>query len=168
MGLINVVFRKYDGSLHWNFLTRRLGEDEHGVWLGAPAGTELRRGEALIELAEMDHVVLLPRDAWWAAAFNAPPKRTEIYCDISTVPAWTSAEEVNMIDLDLDVLRRRTGLVELVDEDEFAEHQVHFGYPPEVIDEAQAAADWLVAAVTARQEPFGATYQAWLGQVNAA
>ena len=168
MSLVNVVFRKYDGSLHWNYLATRLGEDEHGVWLGAPAGTALRRGEVVMELAEMDHVVLLPRDAWWTAAFNAPPKRTEIYCDISTVPVWTSAEEVTMIDLDLDVLRRRTGLVELVDEDEFAEHQVHFGYPAEVIDEARAAADWLVAAVTARQEPFGAAYEGWLSRVNAA
>jgi protein associated with RNAse G/E len=168
MSLVNVVFRKYDGSLHWNYLATRLGEDEHGVWLGAPAGTALRRGEVVIELAEMDHVVLLPRDGWWTAAFNAPPKRTEIYCDISTVPAWTSAEEVTMIDLDLDVLRRRAGLVELVDEDEFAEHQVHFGYPPEVIDQARAAADWLVAAVTARQEPFGVAYEGWLRQVSAA
>ena len=106
MTLVNVVFRKYDGSLHWNYLATRLGEDEHGVWLGAPLGTELRRGEAVMELAEMAHVVLLPRAGWWTAAFNAPPKRTEIYCDISTVPEWTSADEVTMIDLDLDVLRR--------------------------------------------------------------
>jgi protein associated with RNAse G/E len=167
MALINVVFRKYDGSLHWNYPARRLGEDEHGVWLGAPAGTELRRGEEVMELAEMDHVVLLPRDAWWAAAFNAPPKRTEIYCDISTVPQWPSADEVTMIDLDLDVLRRRSGLVELVDEDEFAEHQVLFGYPPDVISQARAAADWLVAAVTARQEPFGSAYEGWLRRVSA-
>ena len=168
MSLIKLVFRKYDGSLHWNYLARRLGEDEHGVWLGAPAGTELRRGEAVVELADMDHVVLLPRDGWWAAAFNAPPRRTEIYCDISTVPQWPSADEVTMIDLDLDVLRRRSGLVELVDEDEFEEHRVRFGYPPDVISQARAAADWLLAAVTARQEPFGSTYQRWLREVTAA
>jgi uncharacterized protein len=168
MSLIKLVFRKYDGSLHWNYLARRLGEDEHGVWLGAPAGTELRRGEAVIELADMDHVVLLPRDGWWTAAFNAPPKRTEVYCDISTVPRWPSADEVTMIDLDLDVLRRRSGLVELVDEDEFAEHQVLFGYPPDVVSQARAAADWLLAAVTARQEPFGTVHERWLGQLTAA
>jgi uncharacterized protein len=164
--LVNVVFRKYDGSLHWNYLATRLGEDEHGVWLGAPLGTELRRGEAVMELAEMAHVVLLPRAGWWTAAFNAPPKRTEIYCDISTVPEWTSAEEVTMIDLDLDVLRRRTGLVELVDEDEFAEHQVRYAYPSELIRNARASADWLVTAVSDRREPFGTVYLDWLAQVS--
>ena len=166
MGLVNVVFRKYDGSLHWNFLASRLGEDEHGVWLGAPAGTELRRGAAVIELAEWDHVVLVPRGAWWAAAFNAPPKRTEIYCDISTVPQWPSADEVTMIDLDLDVLRRRNGLVELVDEDEFAEHQTSYGYPAEVVAEAEASAAWLVNAVRAHEEPFGVASFDWLARVT--
>jgi protein associated with RNAse G/E len=168
MSLVNVVFRKYDGSLHWNYPASRRGEDEHGVWLGAPAGTPLRRGEEVIELAEMDHVLLLPRDGWWAAAFNAPPKRTEIYCDIATVPQWPSVDEVTMIDLDLDVLRRRSGLVELVDEDEFEEHQVRFGYPPDVISQARATAGWLLAAVTAGQEPFGDTYHRWLRRLTAA
>ena len=161
MTLVNVVFRKYDGSLHWNYLATRLGEDEHGVWLGAPLGTELRRGEAVMELAEMAHVVLLPRAGWWTAAFNAPPKRTEIYCDISTVPEWTSAEEVTMIDLDLDVLRRRTGRVELVDEDEFAEHQVEYGYPPEVVVAARRSCDAVVGAIARAQEPWATIGPSW-------
>jgi hypothetical protein len=40
---IRVVYRKYDGSLHWNYATHRLGEDEHGVWVGAPAGTVVQQ-----------------------------------------------------------------------------------------------------------------------------
>jgi len=41
---IRVIYRKYDGSLHWNMELGRLGADEHGTWLGAPAGTRARRG----------------------------------------------------------------------------------------------------------------------------
>ncbi|WP_180935649.1 DUF402 domain-containing protein [Nocardioides ungokensis] len=33
------------------------------------------------------------------------------------------------VDLDLDVVRGRTGRVWIDDEDEFAEHRVRFGYP---------------------------------------
>jgi hypothetical protein len=32
---VRVVFRRYDGSLHWHNTMKRLGEDSHGIWLGA-------------------------------------------------------------------------------------------------------------------------------------
>lgn len=70
-----------------------------------------------------------------------------------------------MVDLDLDVRRRRAGAVELLDEDEFAVHQVRYGYPPEVIEGARAAADWLTGAVRERVEPFDSAYHSWLAQV---
>jgi uncharacterized protein len=162
---VRVVYRKYDGSLHWNYETSRLGEDEHGIWLGAPAGTTLRRGDHIVDPAEWPHVLLLPRDAWWTAAFNAPPHRTEIYCDITTVPTWLAPDEVTMVDLDLDVRRRRTGLVELLDEDEFAEHRIRFGYPVEVVEAARASARRLEHAIRAGEEPFAAAYRPWLAQL---
>jgi hypothetical protein len=45
---------------------------------------------------------------------------------------------------------------------------VRFAYPADVISQARATADWLFAAVTARQEPFGSGYQEWLRLVTAA
>ena len=44
-----------------------------------------------------------------------------------------------MVDLDLDVRRRRWGVIERLDDDEFAEHRVRFGYPDEVVTQATAA-----------------------------
>jgi protein associated with RNAse G/E len=67
-----------------------------------------------------------------------------------------------MVDLDLDVRRRRTGLVETLDEDEFAAHQVRYGYPPEVVAQAWAATNWLASALTERVEPFATGYRRWL------
>jgi hypothetical protein len=32
---IRVVYTKFDGSLHWHQVMHYLGEDEHGIWLGA-------------------------------------------------------------------------------------------------------------------------------------
>jgi protein associated with RNAse G/E len=165
--LVRVVYRKYDGSLHWNQFGRRLGDDEFGVWVGARAGTAVSRGHEEVNPAESDHVLLIPRTGWWTATFNAAPHRTEIYCDITTVPTWPTSDEVTMIDLDLDVRRRRVGTVELLDEDEFAAHQVRYGYPPEVIAEAWMAAGWLTGALTQRIEPFGSGYRRWLDIVAA-
>jgi len=98
--------------------------------------------------------------------FNAAPHRTEIYCDVTTVPQWPTGSEVTMVDLDLDVRRRRTGAVELLDEDEFAEHQTRYGYPAEVVAEAEASAAWLVNAVRAHEEPFGVASFDWLARVT--
>jgi protein associated with RNAse G/E len=166
--LVRVIYRKFDGSLHWNQPGRRLGEDEHGVWVGGHAGTPVSRGEQLVNPAEHDHVLLFPRDAWWTAQFNGAPHRTEIYCDITTIPTWPAPDVVTMVDLDLDVRRRRAGTVELLDEDEFAAHQIRYGYPPQVIEQAWAAGEWLVGALRERVEPFGSDYRHWLDVLAAA
>ena len=88
-------------------------------------------------------------EPWWVAYFNAEPASTEIYCDVATPPQWDDdQEEVTMTDLDLDVVRSAGNRqVLLLDEDEFAEHQVRYGYPREVIRQAERSAAWLQAAV---------------------
>ncbi len=146
---------------------RRLGDDEHGIWLGLPADSVMRKGhDREVPLPEA-HVILFPRGQWWTAIFNAAPRRTEIYCDITTPPEWPSDAEVTMVDLDLDVLRKRGATLPiLVDEDEFAEHQVDYGYPDEVIRSAQDAADWLMTAVAEGTGPFGGAHLRWLALVE--
>jgi protein associated with RNAse G/E len=112
-------------------------------------------------------VQLIPSDQWWTAVFNDPPSGAEVYCDISTPPRWVSADFVTMVDLDLDVVRvRHDGRVFVDDEDEFALHQVRYGYPPDVIAAAEDAAAWLFAAVSAGAEPFGLAAQVWLDKVR--
>jgi uncharacterized protein len=163
---VRVVFRKFDGSLHWHQTMRYLGQDEHGVWLGAAAGMIARRGGEPAMVVRQPHVMLFPPGVWWTAAFNGEPAATEIYCDIATPSRWPDPDEVTMVDLDLDVIRRRADRrIMLLDEDEFAEHQLRYGYPADVIRQAQDAAAWLQDAMAAGAEPFAGSYQAWLDQV---
>ncbi|MEU8826363.1 DUF402 domain-containing protein [Streptomyces sp. NPDC048636] len=166
---VQVNYTKYDGTLHWNLRMRRLGEDEHGVWLGLPGGSVMRKGHGPDVPLDVAHVLLFPHGAWWTAAFNAAPRDTEVYCDITTPPEWVSPDEVTMVDLDLDVVRKRTdGATRLVDQDEFAEHRVRYGYPAEVVAEAEAAGQWLLDAVAHGARPFGAERERWLGMVDGA
>jgi hypothetical protein len=161
---VRVVFTKYDGRLHWHAWLRRLGEDEHGVWLAAPSGTLWQRGsEPAVALPAS--VTLIPREHWWVAAFNAPPAKYDIYVDLSTVPVW-SGGEVTMIDLDLDVVRHRgDGTVRLLDEDEFAEHRVRLGYPETIVRNVTQTAQELMSDVVT-VEPFTAAYRSWLARVS--
>ena len=163
---VRVVYRKQDGSLHWHMTTQWLGEDEHGIWTGAARPTLMRKGDGPLVTLEYASVMLFPRNAWWTAAFNDVPASTEIYCDITTPVSWPSAGEVTMIDLDLDVSRRRTGEVELWDQDEFASHQIKYGYPADVIAEAERAAQWLRTALTENDEPFAAAYRSYLAMIT--
>jgi uncharacterized protein len=164
---VRVVWRKFDGGLHWRHPMTRLGEDEFGVWLGAAAGTVYRRGEPGRETAVMavedDRVLLVPHDAWWTAEFQAAPARLDAYCDVATPATWSAAGEVTMVDLDLDVCRIREDMSVFVDdEDEFADHRVRYGYPADVVERAEAAAAWLTTALRDGVEPFGSHYRSWL------
>jgi uncharacterized protein len=164
---IRVVYTKYDGSLHWHMTAQYLGADEHGIWVGAPGGRPIQRGAETPVILDEPWVQVVPDGKWWTATFNAAPARTEIYCDIGTPPRWPSPDEVTMADLDLDVIRRREDKqVLIVDQDEFAEHQVRYHYPAEVISQAEQAADWLFAAISANAEPFATRYLDWLARVS--
>jgi hypothetical protein len=165
--LIRLTFRKYDGSLHWHGTLRRLGEDEHGLWLGWGRNHRMARGAEPPITMGAAYVQLIRPDEWWCGSFNAAPRSTEVYCDITTVAEWTAPDEISLVDLDLDVLRFRDGRPPaIVDEDEFLEHQVRFGYPAEVIATARDTADRLLEAVRADEEPFKSVYHAWLAMVE--
>jgi hypothetical protein len=165
---IRVVYRKYDGSLHWHMVLGRLGADEHGTWLGAVAGTQSQRGSEEPVTFPQAYVLLIPRAGGWTMTCNAQPCWTELYIDITTVPRWIADDHVEMVDLDLDVVRRFDGSAEILDEDEFAEHQVRYGYPPEVTSRAEQAASAMLAAVTSGTEPFRQVCRAWLAKVPGA
>lgn len=161
---VRVIFRKYDGAAHRDYPARRLAEDELGIWLGVTKGTpSIYHGRPSVE--QIPFVLLVPHDAWWTGMFNPPPRTSEVYCDIASPARWVG-NTVHLIDLDLDVVRRReTGVVELRDEDEFAEHGRRFGYPEELVGHARAAAEWLFRALGDGTEPFATTYRKWLALV---
>lgn len=167
---VRSVYRKYDGSLHWHTTLLWLGEDEHGAWLGSPGGGVSRRGSEPSITLGYAYLTLVPTDAWWTAIFNTPGHvRTEIYCDVTTVPQW-HLEDVppafTMIDLDLDVIRRRDGETTIDDEDEFQEHAALMRYPPDIVAAAEESCRWLVRQVSAARPPFdAATYQPWLDRI---
>ncbi len=162
--MVRVVYRKYDGTAHRDYPARRLAEDDLGTWLGVSTGTRsVYHGRPSVE--QIPFVLLVPHDAWWTGMFNPPPRTSEVYCDIATPAQW-EGDTVRIVDLDLDVVRRRaTGAVELRDEDEFAEHRERFGYPDDVADNAQQAARWLLGALGDGTEPFASAYRKWLALV---
>ncbi len=151
---VNVRFHKWPDSLHWHFQMQRLDEDEHGVWLAAPPGTTARRGSEPLKTVWGAFICLVPRHQWWTAIWNAEGNHV-LYVDIATPPTW-DGDTVSMFDLDLDVVQHRaSGRVDVIDEDEFLDHQVRYDYPQRLIDGARAAAAKVLLALERGDEPFG-------------
>ena len=158
-------FSKWDDRAHWAYDMERLGEDAHGLWLWASAGTELRRGTEPPIGAKHGFVKLITAGQWWTAIWNdgrpSESRSIRTYVDVITPAVW-DGNTVRMIDLDLDVVRRSDGSVEIDDEDEFEDHKALFDYPPHVVDRARTEAAQLVLAIERGKEPFGAIGERWL------
>ncbi len=88
-----------------------------------------------------------------------------MYVDIATTATWVDEQRVEMVDIDLDVVRYQDGSVELLDEDEFLDHQERFNYPAWLVDRARTTAAELVLKVEAGAEPFGSAPATWLDRV---
>ena len=164
---VRVLTRKWPDLPHWEFDAVRLGADALGHWVGVPAGTWLAKPSAGFH-AWCDHVVLLPHDAWWVATIygDDPDRPVDVYVDITTPCTWSDDEStVTAIDLDLDVIKGPTGRVWVDDEDEFAEHQVSLGYPPEVVATALESCRDVLQAVTEGAAPFDGSARAWLARL---
>ena len=178
---IRCEMTKWGDRPHWRCEGLHLGSDEHGEWLGFPQGTHNHRPGHEFH-SEVDCVTLVPSGGWYAATFQAPGIWCDLYIDVASPATWDGAV-LRAVDLDLDVVRlsdplpasvqhaaqvagRVAGEVFVDDEDEFAEHQVAFGYPADVVAAARASCEELVAAVRAGLPPYDGTHRRWLEELT--
>ena len=162
---------KWGGRPHWEVTLTLLGEDEHGVWLGGRAGITFARPGVSFETTGT-LVMLVPGDRPWVATFYGGPQAghpydCRVYVDMTTPAVWSEdGSDVTMVDLDLDVFQRHDGSVHVDDEDEFAEHQVELGYPPDVIAMAEQSRDEALRLIRGGVRPFdAATHVPWLAKL---
>ena len=166
---------KWGDRPHWQFRGSYLGRDRHGEWIGFPAGTTFTRPGARFE-AVNDQVALVPARVdgsrpGWLATFHGPGGflpvsgarvPIDLYVDMTTPASW-HRDVLRAVDLDLDVVRGRSGRVWVDDEDEFAEHRVSLGYPDEIVVLASESCDRIHRLVRTGAPPFDpATPGHWL------
>lgn len=174
---IRVEMTKWGDRPHWAYDGVFLGEDEHGEWLGFPAGTHNQRPGHEFH-SRVACVTLVPDGGWYAATFQAPGIWCDIYVDITTPPAW-DGEVLRAVDLDLDVIRMSSehladplewmaapGETFVDDEDEFEEHRVALDYPDAIVAAARASCEELEVAVRAGVAPYDGSHQRWLDELT--
>jgi uncharacterized protein len=171
---VTVQFLKYPDHLHWGFETRWLGEDEYGTWVFAPQGSKRWKGTEPFRPVDFPAVFCAPHDGWWHLHYNGnvtlpggEPIDITHFIDITTKPTWMTRDRYEMVDLDLDVLVTSEGEIRIDDEDEFAVHQVVYGYSQDMIARALAETRLIVSALEQNAEPFFEVAEAWLNRARA-
>ena len=166
-GPVVVQYYKYGGDLHWRHDMIWLGSDEHGVWLGGPAGTIIQRGHEPEKEWPYPFVQLIAPGRWWSLHFNGSHSKSfRMYIDVVRPAEFVAADRIEMIDLDLDVVMRQDGTVAVLDEDEFLEHIELYAYPGWLTDRARATTAELVMALENGEEPFATAGESWLRLVE--
>ena len=165
---VHIVMTKWGRRPHWELDGLFLGSDDDGDWIGVPAGSRMSRPGATYT-APVDQVMLSPGpgrsvDRGWVATFHAPGGDTHTYVDMTTPPYWT-ALDLNAVDLDLDVVRGRSGRVWVDDEDDFARHRVELGYPREIVDLAVATSARVRDLLSDGLAPFDGRAEQWFADL---
>ena len=165
---VRVVAHKWPDRPHWEHDAVHLGEDDLGLWVGAPVGTAMSRPGAAFR-TDQRQVTLVPHEGAFLATFyeRGGTAHCDVYVDITTVPVRTP-DAVTAVDLDLDVVRGWTGRVWVDDEDEFAAHRVRYAYPSDLVRLAVTSCDEVHAAVSSARPPYdGVLPRSWFEVLDA-
>ncbi|MDA1002071.1 MAG: GNAT family N-acetyltransferase [Chloroflexi bacterium] len=154
---VRVLSTKYDGSPHYDYEARFVDHDRSLLRLYVPVGTTMTsyRGVFPTRVA-FTALFFTDGDRWYNCYHNhwtGPRASIESYANVS-LPAAFDGETVRWVDLDLDVLVRRTGGASIVDHDEFLEHRERFAYPDALARRAADTAAELLALARERRAPF--------------
>lgn len=162
MKTVSVHSTKYDGSLHYRYATTLVREEADVLVLYMQPGTpvESYRGSSIAEHHNLQlywsnrpYNLHVSWHADWRPRFH--------YVNVATPAIWSDST-VSFIDLDLDVIwRSGTGEVILDDEDEFALHQVRYGYPSDLIEQSWRSSSEVRQMIAQRCYPFDGSLHAW-------
>ena len=154
---------KYDGSLNYVWPARVVWEDAGGFIWRTLAGSDFTRPTGVTPVP-YDWVGRVWYDRWYlvdaslvpAGAAEGAGALHHYYCNIAAPGAW-DGDIFRFVDLDLDLMIYPDGRQTLLDEDEFAAHQVRFAYPPATIAAVRRAVREVSELARAGAAPFDGT-----------
>jgi uncharacterized protein len=153
--VITVNSRKYDGSLHRSWQGGLLSQQDTSLVLVGTFDRDVEHAElGLISRGTLsfEHFWL---DRWYNVfRFYEPDGRfRNYYCNIG-MPPVLSADVLDFVDLDLDIVVRSDLKCEILDRDDFEQNAVKYGYPDVIRGRAEAALAELMVLIEERQTPF--------------
>jgi hypothetical protein len=143
-------------------VTRLLGEDNFGQWLGVKQGDPWRSADhSRSGVFEQSFVKVVPSGTYWTACFNLVDPVVDI--DIVLPVRWVG-HVLEEVDLELDILRSADGGVHIRDRDEFNRVRTEWNMPNDIAAAAEATCEQVHALVQRDTEPFHSVGHAWLAR----
>jgi uncharacterized protein len=151
-----VVAHKFNNQVHLKFDARLTYDDGDLLRVSYPMGTVVHHFTRRAEFIEKTNTeAWFWRSRWYNVYVNIYEDGSlkSFYCNVA-MPPNLDHDEIHWIDLDLDVQIFPDGTYAILDEDEFDEHKVKYGYPDDVQARARQAVDEIIALARLRTEPF--------------
>lgn len=151
---ITIQALKYGNLLHYEWDTTLLEKtDSHIVVLGEYGRQLHHYTKQKIFTVENWTLEFFSFDSWFTVSADVVDGKFEqFYCNINQ-PAVMRGNTVSFVDLDLDYVQRN-GVWQVVDEDEFVTHAIKFGYPDDLIHQAEQELVALKDKVRSKEFPF--------------
>ncbi|MCC7308885.1 MAG: DUF402 domain-containing protein [Acidobacteria bacterium] len=153
--IITVNARSYDNAIRKSWTAELLERSDQLLVLKGLFAFDVEHSDiGLIRRGTISYEYFWPSRWYNVFRFHDPggPFRC-FYCNV-TMPPVFDGSTLDYIDLDIDILLGRDGLVRILDEDEFRDNAAKYSYPAEVkANAAQAAAD-LTRMIRGREFPF--------------
>lgn len=153
---------KYDGTPHYQFPAQLAF-----IHAGLPAlytapGTTIGSSKGDYSARYHSLGIFWP-DRWYnmLVFWHADWRPLMHYVNIATPVHW-DGHTMRYVDLDLDVFWQASdNTVQIDDEDEFAEHQLRYGYPVDLILQCQRTCDEVFALMQQHVPPFDGSLYQW-------
>jgi protein associated with RNAse G/E len=151
--------RKYDQRVHYTMPVRLIEDNGERLWFRAAVGSPIEHytsGQTFTVRHASD--MFFWRGRWYNVYVNREPDGAlhHYYCNVG-LPPTVCDSTLTFVDLDLDVYILPDGTFSVLDTDEFREHSIQYGYPPEVRRAACEAVLDVLLLWRARQAPFDQT-----------
>ncbi|MCM3749447.1 DUF402 domain-containing protein [Paenibacillus pasadenensis] len=155
MQTIPIQARKYGGIPHYEWETTLIeATGEYVLVKGERLRKLVHHSKGKTFIVDNPTLEFLPLNQWFTASVQLHPNGAlSYYCNICMPPADKNGF-IEFIDLDIDIIKQPGGDWEVVDEDEFREHAIKFGYPAELIARTESERDLLLRLIKERNFPF--------------
>lgn len=164
--ILTIHSLKYDRSIHieWEAIIIDQTTD-YIVTYAKPGRSIIHYGRNTIFHFDTWAVDFFPLNNWFTATKSIKANSLpHYYCNIC-MPPVLKGNYLSYIDLDLDYINY-DGTWTIVDQDEFAENQIKYNYPTDIINRAKNELNKLIELVKNNKKPFDKTFDNYFSSLS--